>query len=122
MESEKSLSKMEFHQILERYKARAMVNTKPIQLTLIQEQLSARGDTSTQQSPENSKGIRSPRGMASMLQQERRTQQTKMRDFLRSVLNTAQPYVEYNKYFSGYGKLKKFKKVETSHQKVRTTR
>jgi hypothetical protein len=30
MESEKSLSKMEFHQILERYKARAMVNTKPI--------------------------------------------------------------------------------------------
>jgi hypothetical protein len=45
-----------------------------------------------------------------------------MREFLKSVLNTAQPYVEKNKYFSDYGKLKKIKKVETAQQKVRTAR
>ena len=125
MDAENSLSKLEFHQILERYKAKALSNAKPTELTLIPEHVSPRGllDTSTQQSPENhSKTIKSPGGMASMLQQERRTQQTRMREFLKSVLNTAQPYVEKNKYFSDYGKLKKLKKGETSHQKVRTTR
>jgi len=49
MEAEKSLSKMEFHQILERYKAKALSNAKPTELTLIPEHASPRGalDTST---------------------------------------------------------------------------
>jgi hypothetical protein len=49
MEAEKSLSKMEFHQILERYKAKALFNAKPTELTLIPEHASPRGalDTST---------------------------------------------------------------------------
>jgi len=48
MDGEKSLSKMEFHQILERYKAKAMVGAggKPTELTLIPENVSARLDTS----------------------------------------------------------------------------
>jgi hypothetical protein len=49
MDGEKSLSKMEFHQILERYKAKAMGSNsgKPTELTLIPENVSARLDTST---------------------------------------------------------------------------
>lgn len=52
MDGEKSLSKMEFHQILERYKAKAMGSNqtsggKHTELTLIPENVSARLDTST---------------------------------------------------------------------------
>ena len=57
-----------------------------------------------------------------MTSQERNAQQLRMRDFLRSVLNTGQPYVEKNKYFSDYRKVKKAKKGETALQKTRTTR
>ena len=47
MDAEKSLSKLEFHQILERYKAKAMKHTKPTELTLIPENVSAKLDAST---------------------------------------------------------------------------
>ena len=69
MDGEKSLSKMEFHQILERYKAKALggAGGKPTELTLIPENVSARLDTSAHQSPDISKTIRSPGGMGSVL-------------------------------------------------------
>ena len=51
LDGEKSLSKLEFHQILERYKAKAMSHAKPTELTLIPEKASARFDSSTIQSP-----------------------------------------------------------------------